>query len=151
MAGTYWDREVGFVEISEEVAVDRAEMIAYAKKNDPWPIHIDESVGGASIFGDVTASFGYVVSLFLQALHTLPSNQGPQEGFLGALEWKIQFRRAVLATDRLHVRVEIISKRPTSKGDRGVLTTRADFLNQDGEPTVVIDAVSLFQTEPQAV
>lgn len=45
----YFDEvEIGHVEESESVLVDRDEMIAYAAGNDPWPIHI----GPASVKGD---------------------------------------------------------------------------------------------------
>jgi len=149
---TYFeDVEVGHVEESADVAVDRDEMIAYAKANDPWPIHTDEVAASASPFGEVIASFGYVVSLFMRAVHQLPSNQeSSQEGFLGALEWRVQFRGAVRGGDRLHLRSTITAKRLSSKGGRGVVTEQHELLNQVGEAAVVIESVSLVLCRPPA-
>ena len=58
------DVEIGYVEESESVLVDRAEMVASAAGNDPWPIHVDVEAASATPFGDVIASFGYVVSCY---------------------------------------------------------------------------------------
>jgi acyl dehydratase len=146
MDGLYFETiEVGDVEEGEEVAVDRLEMIAYAQANDPWPIHVDEAAGASSPFGDVIASFGYVVSLFFRAMHRLEMVQRAQGSFLGALEWRVQFRGVVRGEDRLRVRQTIVDKRLTSKGDRGVVTTQNELLNQDGVPVVVIDSVGLVE------
>ena len=142
------DVEVGYVSESAEVAVDREEMIAYAKRNDPWPIHIDEGAAAASPFGDVIASFGYVVSLYFRLIHGLEINQASQEAFLGALEWNVQFKGPVRADDRLRVRATVAAKRVSSRGDRGVVTTRQEVLNQRDELRVVIDVAYLLRRRP---
>ena len=142
------DVEVGYVEESESVRVDREEMIAYAAANDPWPIHTDVSGASETPFGDVIASFGYVVSLLFRCNHKLRFTQAMQPSFLGALEWRVQFRKAVLGGDRLRHRITITSKRLTSKGDRGVVTSQHELLNQDGESVVVIEVVSLQLCRP---
>jgi acyl dehydratase len=142
------DVEVGYVEESASVLVDRAEMVAYAAGNDPWPIHVDAEAASATPFGDVIASFGYVVSLLFRANHTLRSTQASQPSFLGALEWRVQFRKAVFGGDRLRDRMTFTSKRLTSKGDRGVVTSQHELINQDGESVVVIEVVSLQLCRP---
>lgn len=142
------DIEIGRTEESAEIAVDRDEMVDYAMRNDPFPIHVDEQSADATIHGGLIASFGYVVSLFFRLIHTMEGNEIDDEAFLGALEWKVAFRKAVRPGDRLRVRAEVTSKRLTSKGDRGVVTARHDVLNQDGDPVVVIDVVSLVLVRP---
>jgi acyl dehydratase len=142
------DIEIGYVEESESVLVDRAEMVAYAAHNDPWPIHVDAEAASATPFGDVIASFGYLVSLLFRSSHTLRYTQAIQPSFLGALEWRVQFRKAVLGGDRLRDRLTIMSKRLTSKGDRCVVTVQHELVNQDGESVVVIEVVSLQLSRP---
>ena len=137
--------EVGDVDEGEGVPVDRHEMIAYAKENDPWPIHVDEVAGAGSPYGDVIASFGYVVSLFVRALHKLELAQRAQPSFLGALEWRVQFRGAVRGDDWLRVRQTIVDKRLASNGNRGVVTTLNELLNQDDVAVVVIESVVLVE------
>jgi acyl dehydratase len=36
------DLVVGASFLSDEVAIDRDEMLAYHRRNDPWPFHVDE-------------------------------------------------------------------------------------------------------------
>lgn len=82
------DVSPGLVEESAPIIASRAEMQRYARQNDPWPIHVDDDFAKTTVYGDITASFGYVVSLFFRALHTLPINQSSRgDAFLGALEW----------------------------------------------------------------
>jgi acyl dehydratase len=144
------DFVVGYEEVSQELVVDAEEMVAYAHVNDPWPIHVDAAFAETSVHGGLIASFGYVVSLFFRMMHTLEVNQGQQPGFLGGLSWDVQFRRAVRANDVLRVRINIVSKRLTSKGDRGIVQTKCDVLNQDDDVTVEIVVTSMYLCAPQA-
>jgi acyl dehydratase len=150
LVDTIWfdDVEVGYAEESQSVPVDRSEMIAYAARNDPFPIHVDAEAAAQTPFGDVIASFGYVVSLLFRCNHKLRFTQAVQPSFLGALEWRVQFRKAVLGGDRLLDRCTILSKRLASKGDRGVVTSQHELINQDGEPVVVIEVVALHARRP---
>jgi acyl dehydratase len=140
------DLEVGYSEESAEVFVDREEMIEYALRNDPYPIHVDEAAARASQFGELIASFGYVVSMFFRAVHSLQLDQAVQAAFVGAVEWRVRFRKAVRANDRLRTRLTITAKRLTSTGDRGVLEMRYDLVNQNDEVVIIIDGVSLILT-----
>ncbi len=123
-------------------------MVAYATANDPWPIHTDEGFARQTVFGGITASFGYVVSLFFRAVHTLPINQGSRgHAFLGALEWhRVRFRKAVVPDDRLRVRMTITSKQLGSKGDRETVKSRWEVINHDDEVVVDLEMVALYRT-----
>ena len=147
---TIWfdDVEVGYIEESDPVPVDRSEMIAYATRNDPFPIHIDPEAASQTPFGDVIASFGYVVSLLFRCNHKLQFTQAVQPSFLGALEWRVQFRKAAMGGDLLLDRMTVLSTRLASKGDRGVVTTQHELVNQDGESIVVIEVIALHLSRP---
>jgi acyl dehydratase len=144
------DFDVGFSEISPAIEVDRAEMVAYAAFNDPWPIHVDERVASATAHGELIASFGYVVTLFFRMIHTLQVNQGDQAGFLGGLGWQVKFVRAVKGSDRLRLKVTIKSKRLTSAGDRGIVVSDSEVLNQRDEPVVTIEITSMYLCRPES-
>ena len=144
------DFEVGVSEISPAIAVDRAEMVEYAALNDPWPIHVDERVAAATVHGELIASFGYVVTLFFRMIHTLQLNQGDQAGFLGGLGWQVKFLRAVKGSDRLRLRVTTKSKRLTSAGDRGIVVSDSEVLNQRDEPVVTIEITSMYLCRPES-
>src|SRR4051812_29404328 len=101
------DFPIGLTQESPELEVSREEMLAYARDNDPWPIHADEEFAAATVFGGVIASFGYVVSLFFRGVHQLPANQSSGEGFIGAVGWQVAFRSAVRPGERLRVRMTV--------------------------------------------
>jgi acyl dehydratase len=61
-------------------------------------------------------------------------------------EWRVTFRGAVRPGDRLHVRGTITSKRLASSGNRGVVTSRNDVVNQHDESPITIDVVWLIAT-----
>ncbi len=46
---------------------------------------------------------------------------------------KMRIPKPILVGDTLHVEVEVLSARETSKGDKGVLNSRFDIVNQRGE------------------
>jgi len=51
----------------DEVIVDKAEMLAYARTNDPQPFHVDEELAKHFPYGGLTASAGYTVTLWLRS------------------------------------------------------------------------------------
>lgn len=136
----------GRVDESPEMTADRDAMVAYAERHDPYPIHVDEQFASGTPFGGLVASFGYTVSLYFHMVHDMELIRATESTFLGALEWRVTFRGAVRPGDRLHVRGTITSKRLASSGNRGVVTSRNDVVNQHDESPITIDVVWLIAT-----
>jgi acyl dehydratase len=139
---------VGHVEESEPLETDRVEMIAYARANDPYPIHTDPDVARQTPFGDVIASFGYTVSLYMRLMHRLDLIHSTQAGSLGAVGWEVTFGGPVRPGDQIRMRHTIVDKRLTSRGDRGLITSRNELINQADEIPVSIDAKWLLAVNP---
>jgi acyl dehydratase len=112
------DFEIGDVERSGEHVALHDEMVAYAARNDPYPIHIDDEAAAATPLGGIIASFGYTVSL------------------------------VVRAGDRLHVVNTVTDKRLASRGDRGVLSCHLDVINQNDDVVLTIEATSIVLCRP---
>ena len=68
---------------------------------------------------------------------------------LALLEVKKKVLKPVFAGDTVHAEVEVAHIRPTSKGDRGIVTTRNDVLNQDGETVMTYRAVRMMAGRPR--
>jgi hypothetical protein len=81
----------GHVGESSEVFADRDDMVAYAERNDPYPIHVDEQFAATSPFGGLVASFGYTVSLYLRIIHDMELFRATGSTFMGVLEWRSRF------------------------------------------------------------
>jgi acyl dehydratase len=47
--------------------VDHDEMLAFARRFDPQPFHVDEEAGKASIFGALAASGWFTAALWMRA------------------------------------------------------------------------------------
>ena len=52
------DLVVGASFLSDEVAIDHDEMLAYNRRNDPWPFHVDEASSARNPYGNLIASGG---------------------------------------------------------------------------------------------
>jgi hypothetical protein len=53
------------------------------------------------------------------------------------------------AGDTVHAEVEVIAIRPTSKGNRGIVTTTNDVINQNGETVITYRAVRMMAGRPE--
>ena len=62
---------------------------------------------------------------------------------LALLEMSKKILGAVIAGDTLHLVVEVLEARPTSKGGRGIVKARHDIVNQRGETVITYDATRM--------
>ena len=119
--------------------VEKDEIIAFAKKFDPQPFHLDEDAARKSIFGHLVASGWHTAVLTMSLIAR--GEYRPVGGTIGlgfeALRWPIP----VLPGDELRVETEVLETRPSkSRPDRGLLKLRTQTFNQHGQ--VVQEVVS---------
>ena len=133
MAERYFeDFSEGETFISASATMSEAEIIAFARDNDPQPFHIDPEAARESPFGGLIASgfqtMGLAFRLFYQDGHIAACS-------LGSLGMdKIRWHRPVRPGDALRNEVEVRALRPSeSKPDRGYGTFTCTVLNQDDE------------------
>lgn len=141
------DVQVGYEEESPPIPADEDEMIAYAAANDPFPIHTDRDFARRSPYGGVIASWGYTVSLFFRAVHTMTINRELRQAFIGGLEWRVRFVGPV-RPGTIRVRCTVLDTRRAASGDRGVVTSRNDVVDDDGNVCVSVEVVSLIAARP---
>ena len=67
---------------------------------------------------------------------------------LALLEVEKKVLKPVFAGDTVHAEVEVAQIRPTSKGNRGIVTTTNIVLNQDGEMVKTYRAVRMMAGRP---
>ncbi len=126
------DIEVGDVYWGDKCVADPEEMLAYARRNDPSPFHLDEEAAKATIFGGLIASGGYVITLWyrsaIQVLRPV--------AHVGALpDWQFSFLKPVRPGDQIQVKATVLDKRPSSRAEqrRGYVTVAWELLNQDAQ------------------
>lgn len=123
------DMAVGDRLAGPSYAVERDELVEFAKKWDPLPFHVDEDAGRAA-FGSLTAPGTYVLAVKQALIHQLPERHAviASSGYD-----EVRFHEPVRPGDRLTLVREWISKRESSsKPDRGVVTLRLSLVNESG-------------------
>jgi acyl dehydratase len=149
MGMTYFeDLNVGDVWTSSKHAVDYEEMLAYGRKNDPWPIHIDSEAAAKTPFGGVIASGGYTISLMYRLTHEIVNQPDRRWAFLGGFDWHLKFIEPVRGGDQLHARVTILEKRPSSKPGRGIFKDFIELINDQGKVALSIEVTAMLATRP---
>jgi len=143
MTTYYEDLEPGqIVEYGSQTA-NKAEMLAFARKWDPRPFHIDEAFAKTTLYGSLTAS-----GIFTLAMFTKACNTGTAEfAVRGALGYeKLSFPVAVKPGDVLTGRSEILGKRPSkSRPELGIIRSRDTMTNQRGEIALDLTVAYLIE------
>ncbi len=132
---TFEEFEVGASYSSQARTVTEADVVAFAGLSGDFnPLHTDAEFGKRTPFGQRIAHGMLVV-----AMATGMSNwTGIFEGTTIALmEQVIRYKRAVMFGDTVHLELEVLEKKETSKADRGVVRFATRVRNQRDE--VVID------------
>lgn len=136
---------------SEEVTVDKDEMLAYNRKNDPWPFHVDEAAAARTPYGSLIASGGYTISLMYRLGHRIYNVPGRRWLVLGASQWQLKFPAPVRVGDRLRLRLTVQSKRESSRPERGHFDLLYELVNQAGDIALSVLVAGLIARHPRSV
>lgn len=116
---------------SDPVTLSEAEIIAFAKANDPQPMHVDTDAAAQGRFGGLIAS-GWQVAALSMRLFIAAGGYGDTP-VIGLGVDELRWRAPVRPGDRLHVVREIIAvTRSTSRPQVGTIRTRVSVINGDG-------------------
>jgi acyl dehydratase len=133
--------EYGYATLTED------ELLDYARRFDPQPIHIDPEYAKAGAFGGLIASGWHTSALMMRLLadHYLSKVASLASPGVDELRWPAPVR----AGDRLRLRTTIVETRVSrSKPDRGVVRTKAEMLNQDDVVVLSLLAVNMVSRRP---
>ena len=109
---TFEELAEGSVFWGTEVAADADEMVAYARKYDPWPFHVDAEAAKQTPFGGVIASAGYTFSLWCQSLHSVFRTPDTEWAFLGGYELHIKVLQPVRPGFSVELALLMATKNP---------------------------------------
>lgn len=130
---------------SPTVVTDRGEMINFAKRWDPLPIHVDDDL--AARHGGLTAPGLFVLAVKQQLIHQLPAH-----AVIASFGYdEVRFHRPLRPDDEVHLRYEFVEARPSSsKPDRGVVTVRLSLINNNDEVVMShLDTILVRRRPPQ--
>ena len=141
------DFRVGQVIELGSCTVSKDEIIAFARKFDPQPFHIDEAAAERSIYGGLIASGWHTGSLFMRLLYDGLLSHAASMGSPGQDE--LRWIKPVRPGDTLSARglvEELIPSR--SKPDRGLIRTTYEVFNQDGDKVMTLRGIGMFGKRP---
>jgi acyl dehydratase len=142
------DYHPGAVYTFGPIAVEEAEIIAFASRYDPQPMHTDPVAAAAGPTGGLIASGWHTVGLlmrlyvedYLSHVATRPS-PGIDE-----LRWL----KPVRPGDELTLRVTVLeTRRSKTKPDRGMVFSFLEGLDAYGTPVATLKAMNLMMLSPE--
>jgi acyl dehydratase len=125
-------------------------MLAYNRRNDPWPFHVDEASAARNPYGSLIASGGYTITLMYRLGHQIHNVPGHRWAVLGASDWQLKFPMPVRSGDRVRLKITIKGKRESSRPERGHFDLLYELLNQADDVVLSVLVAGLIARRPRA-
>ena len=132
---TFNQFEIGARYASQSRTVTETDVVTFAGLSGDFnPLHTDSEFSKTTPFGERIAH-----GMLIVAMATGMANwTGIFEGTtVGLMEQLIRYKGMHECGDTIHLELEVLEKKPTSKPDRGVVRFAARALNQCGD--IVVD------------
>ncbi len=146
--GQYFeDYPVGAVYGGGPITVGEQEILDFARRYDPQPMHVDKAAAEAGQFGGLIASGWHTGALMMQLLaaHFVPRPGNLASPGLDELRWRLPVRPG----DRLSLRATVLeARRSKSRPDQGVVASLVEVFNQNGEVAMSLKSIGLMRCRP---
>jgi acyl dehydratase len=133
--------ELGSFSLTED------EILEFARKYDPQPMHTDPAVAQGSIYGGLIASGWHTAVCYMRLVvdRVLLGTDSIGSPGLDNLRWLKPVRPGDTLRGRFHIMETRLSN---SRPDRGIVRSRGEVVNQDGEVVMTVEAVNFFGRRP---
>jgi acyl dehydratase len=150
----YWeDVEIGTRRALGSYTFTEAEIVAFAKKYDPQPFHIDPEAAKRSIFGGIIASGWHTAAVWMKlSIAARAREAGPllRAGVSPGYE-DMRWLKPVRAGMTLRYSSEVTGKTELkSRPEYGLLLTRNEAHDEDGTLVFRFTGKGLVQRRPKA-
>jgi acyl dehydratase len=145
MSGLFFeDFELGATREAGPVTIEEPELLAFARRFDPQPFHLDPDAAARSIYGGVIASGWHTAAIAHRLVVDMIGPDSGSQGSPGADE--LRWLAPVRAGDALRLRATVIEVRPSqSKPDRGSVRLRYELFNQTGAIVMTMIGIGIFR------
>jgi acyl dehydratase len=129
--------------------VTEEEIVAFARRYDPQPFHLDHAAAAASHFGGLVSSGWMTCSIMMRLLcdHYISPRSSMGSPGIDQVRWL----KPVRPGDRLRARVRVVQTRASqSRPDRGIVNAQQELLNQHGEVVMTLSGTGFYLRRPQA-
>lgn len=143
-ARLYWeDFVVGRTREFGHCVVTREAVLEFARQFDPQPFHVDDAAAGRSLFGRLAASGWHTCAMAMRMMCDGYLLEAASMGSPGIenLRWP----HPVFPGDTLRMRSTVLASRPlASRPSVGMVRSRSEVLNQDGEIVLTMEGAGFF-------
>jgi acyl dehydratase len=143
------DYEPGAVYEYGAVTLGEADILDFARRWDPQPMHVDPAAAAKGQFGGLIASGWHTVAVMMRLLadNFLSRVASIASPGIDELRWL----RPVRPGDALRIRVSVLAtERSRSRPDRGMVRTLVEVINQRNEPVMSLKAMNLMRCRSPA-
>ncbi|MGE5290361.1 MAG: MaoC family dehydratase [Micromonosporaceae bacterium] len=137
------DYTAGAVYEYGHITVTEAQIVEFAQRFDPQPIHTDPGFAATGPFGGLIASGWHTAGILMRlfADHYLSRVASLASPGVDELRWPAPVRPG----DALRLRTTTVQARPSrSKPDRGIVHTKAELINQGDQVVLHLVAMNLL-------
>jgi acyl dehydratase len=134
----------GSVCVYGEIPVTEADVVEFARRYDPQPMHVDRDAAARGPFGGLIASGWHTISLVMRVLveRYLSHAASIVSPGIDELRWVAPVRPG----DVLSVRVTVLEASASrSKPDRGLVRSFVEAVNQRGEVVLSMKAMNFIR------
>ena len=127
-----------------EISLSAEEIVDFARRFDPQPIHVDPQAAERGPFKGLIASGWHTAGVMMRlfADHFISHVAGMASPGVDELRWLLPVRPG----DTLSIRVTILeARRSRSKPDRGIVRTLIEVMNQKKEVVMSLQALSILR------
>jgi acyl dehydratase len=132
-----------------EISLSADEIVEFARRFDPQPIHTDPEAAKRGPFKGLIASGWHTAGVMMRLLadHYISRVAGMASPGVDEIRWLIPVR----AGDTLSIRVTVLeTKRSRSKPDRGIVRSLVEVLNQDRQVVMSLKPLSIVRCRTEA-
>ena len=146
----YWeDFKVGEVIELGSCAITEAEVLAFARKYDPQPFHVDAEAARRSIFGGLIASGWHTCALLMRLSVDAARRDGAAATGSPGLD-SCRWLKPVRPGDVLTGRTEVLETWPSRSKPIGFIRRRNELINQHGDVAVAVVGITMYERRPGA-
>jgi acyl dehydratase len=145
----YWeDLKVGETTDLGSCAITEAEILAFARKYDPQPFHVDPEAARRSLYGGLIASGWHTCALMMRlSVDAARRDETATTGSPGldSCRWL----KPVRPGDVLTGRSEILETWPSRSKPIGFVRRQSEMLNQKGEVVLRVVGITMCRRRPE--
>lgn len=130
-------------------SLSEAEIIAYGRKYDPQPFHIDPVAAQATMFGGLVASGWHACAFIMRSIvdwfrtHDVQAVGSPG---VDSCRWLKPLR----AGDGLRCDAEVVAIRPSRSKPIGIVTMRTELIDAEGQLLTELVGMNMIRCRPPA-